>query len=154
MKRFKFIALLSLVAIVFFCSCSNESYCPTVPVDPPESRVDTVYVVVNDTIVDTMYVACDTCAFENCKTLGSRDHSVMWFNNDIMVVVDGDGDNPHAFGHGINICITMRLRDGEYNITLAAWRDKVKPNQTLNVYINGQHTVWSLGQQQYSTLQL
>lgn len=160
MKRILSLVLLSLAVIVLICSCSNERYSPTESVDPSACIVDTlvvtnydtVYVMVNDSIVDTVYIPCDSCAFESCKKLGKCAHKVMWFNHDIMVVVNSN--TPHARGHTIDVCITMRQHDGEYEITLTAWRDKVKPDQTLNVYINGQYTEWSLGQEQYSTLQL
>ena len=160
MKRCLGFALLLLAAIVFFCSCSNERYSPTESVDPPACIVDTlvvtnydtVYVVVNDSIVDTVYISCDSCVFENCQELGNNFHQLMWFSYNTMVVINSD--NPHAYGHGIDICINMRLRDGEYEITLSAWRNKVKPDQTLNVYIDGQYTDWPLGQEQHSTLQL
>lgn len=160
MKKCIGLTLLLLAAIVFFCSCSNEQYSPTGADDPLEHTTDTlvvtyydtVYVMVNDSTVDTIYISCDTCAFENCNTLGKNVHKVMWFKDGVMVVVNSN--TPHARGHTIDICISLRQHDGEYEITLTAWRDKVKPDQTLNVYLNGQHTVWSLGHKQYSTLQL
>lgn len=160
MLKYSGLGTLFLIVIVFISACDSERYSPTVPVDPPEQTVDTLivihydtmYVVVNDSTADTVFVSCDTCAFEDCKTLGKKVHKVMWFKDDIMVVIGSE--NPHAFGHDIYICITMRPRDGEYDITLSAWRGQVRPNQTLDVFAIGQLHVWSLGRDHHSSLRL
>ena len=162
MLKYSGLMPLLVTVIMFVGACGSERYSPTVPIDPPEQTVDTliiihydtVHVIVNDsTVVDTVFVSCDTCVFEDCKTLGKKVHKVMWFKDDIMVVIGSE--NPHAFGHDIDICITLRRpHEGEYDIVLTAWRDQVKPNQTIDVFVNGQLHRWLLGGEHYSSLRL
>jgi hypothetical protein len=147
-----------VLALIFTTvACDSEKYMPTeelvdtiyLPGDTVIiNHFDTVYIVVNDSIVDTVFVPCDTCAFEDCKTLGKCVHKVMWYRYGIMVVIGSD--NPHAFGHEIDICITIRKVDDQYEVRLTAWREKVKPNQTLDLTINDKPYAWELGNNPYS----
>ena len=136
---------------------SDTVYLPgdTVVIEVPRDTVfiygDTIFIIVNDTLVDTVYVPCDS-TFEDCKVLGNNVHMVSWFRYGLQVVIGSE--EPHAFGHEIEICITIIREDDHINVTFYVWREKIQPSQTLDIWLNGQLHVWPLGSEKSSTLNL